>query len=52
MDTIRELAKPVALLASWMAVAAYVLVQVGQTPAMPTVQAPEVVIVVTASAQS
>ena len=44
MDKIREWTFPVALIVSWMSVAAYVLVQVATPAPMPTFNAPEVVI--------
>jgi hypothetical protein len=44
MEKIRAYGFPVALIAGWMVVAAYVLTEVSRRPAMPTYQAPEVII--------
>ena len=46
MNTMREWSFPVALITSWMGIAAYVLVQVATPAPMPTVSLPEVVITV------
>lgn len=46
MDKIREWTFPVAMLVSWMSIAAYVLIQVASPAPMPTIEAPEVVITV------